>query len=133
MYFLAERTVCVHLYPTLYMTKLQRGCFGESKGYYGCEPTTTQQALQREGFLQSLLTVLVHAHAQAQRLKAASDTRSNREILCVAHPGGASPSCTAPRRSLQGKQMLQQPLLQPQGCVTVFVFLWFPPGLMCCC
>lgn len=83
VYFLAERTVCVHLYPTLHMTKLQRGCFSESKGYYGCEPTTTQQALQREGFL---LQVLIHtqAHAGSEKESRVWHQVELRNSLCIA-------------------------------------------------
>lgn len=113
--------------PLSHTTKLQGGCFSDSRGRYGCEPTTIQQAtIQREGFLQPLLAA--PKHTQAQGVSAAvSDTRPNQGTLCASRPAGASPSPTAPHPVLQGKP---RPPQEPQGCVMGLVFLWFPPGLV---
>lgn len=113
--------------PLSHTTKLQGGCFSDSRGRYGREPTTIQQAtIQREGFLQPLLTA--PKHTQAQGVSAAvSDTRPNQGTLCASRLAGASPSPTAPHPVLQGKARLPQ---EPQGCVMGLVFLWFPPGLV---
>lgn len=56
-----ENSLCPPL-PHYLMTKLQRGCFGESKGNYWHEPSTIQKALRRERLLQFLLTVFIHTH-----------------------------------------------------------------------
>lgn len=75
-----------------------------------------------------------HTYTQAQRAKAVSDTRTNRDILCAAQCRQREPFVHGTMRHLlQGRQMLQQPLLQPQSCGMGFGFLWFPPGLICCC
>lgn len=75
-YFLVERTVCVHLYPTLHMTKLQRGCFDESRGYDRREPTTNPTGFTTRR-VPPVSPGCPHTCSQAQRVKPVSDIRSN--------------------------------------------------------
>lgn len=48
--------------PLSHTTKPQGERFSDSRGHYGRQPTTIQQALQREHFLQPLLAAPKHAH-----------------------------------------------------------------------
>lgn len=77
------------------MTELQKGCFGESKGYYEPEPTTAQQALQNEGLLQSLLTVLIHTHRHREHKQCLTPGQTEK-FFAQRNASSESPSCTAP-------------------------------------